>query len=176
MTVLNKPDQVRPQETRFPMPDATLRLLNGELAIVDADMVSFLSQRKWRVSCAADGSPAAVVCGNGDDLVLMHRVLTLATPGTVVDHKNGNPLDNTRRNLRVCTHADNMKNRRLNANNRSGFKGCYLDKRAKVPRWRAEIRSDGKRYCLGSFPSPDLAHQAYRQAAVRLHGEFANFG
>ena len=90
-----------------------------------------------------------------------------------VDHINNNPLDNRKVNLRVCTHRENMMNRRIHKNNTTGFKGVTL---AGLNRWAASICMNGRPHYLGVFDSPQKAHQAYCEAAVWLHGEFANFG
>jgi calcineurin-like phosphoesterase family protein len=63
-----------------------------------------------------------------------------------------------------------MKNRRLNKNSSTGFKGVYYDK--KTRNFRATIWSDGKVYRLGRFASPQEAAEAYDEAAGRLHGVF----
>ena len=90
-----------------------------------------------------------------------------------VDHINGNPLDNRKLNLRVCTHEENMQNRRMSASNTSGFKGVT---QVGPSRWAVNIRACGKHYYLGMYNSPERAHGVYCEAAVWLHGEFANFG
>lgn len=89
-----------------------------------------------------------------------------------VDHINGDPLDNRRINLRICTHTENMQNQRLPKNNTSGFKGVSAWK----GRWMAQIMARGKHRVLGMFSTPEEAHVAYCEAAKALHGEFANFG
>jgi hypothetical protein len=89
-----------------------------------------------------------------------------------VDHINGDPLDNRKVNLRICTHAENMHNQRLPKNNTSGLKGASWDGK----HWVAQIGFGGKVRKLGKFSTPEEAHAAYCKAAVELHGEFANFG
>lgn len=86
-----------------------------------------------------------------------------------VDHKNGNGLDNRRENLRVATQAQNMANRRSNANSASSYKGVKLVNR----RWRARIKPDGKPIHLGYFDTAEEAARAYDWAAKRIYGEFA---
>lgn len=90
-----------------------------------------------------------------------------------VDHINGDPRDNRKINLRVCPHAENMLNRRMHRNNTSGFKGAT---QVGPDRWAAHIAFRGRCYYLGVFDSPEKAHQAYCEAALWLHREFANFG
>jgi hypothetical protein len=105
-------------------------------------------------------------------LVRMHHFI-LGTPasGKVIDHINRDPLDNRRANLRVCTVAENAKNRGANKNPRSSpFKGVCL---AADGRWMATIQSDGVTHHLGVFEYERRAAKAYDRAAKRLHGEFA---
>ena len=91
----------------------------------------------------------------------------------VADHRNGNGLDNRWVNLRVCTGPQNVCNRKISKNNTSGFKGVS---ETKGGRFMAAIAFQQKTYYLGTFDTPEEAHQAYCEAAIRLHGEFANFG
>lgn len=108
--------------------------------------------------------------------ILLHRLIMGLEVGDrrQVDHINGNKLDNRRSNLRICTHAENMKNRKLHKNNKSGFKGVYWDNRSQ--RWRASIRTDGKVRRLGFFHSAESAFEAYKAAAIVYHGAFASDG
>lgn len=104
-------------------------------------------------------------------VVILHRVIAGAEDGDIVDHINGNRLDNRRENLRICTQAENLRNRKVHRNNRLGVKGVYLQE----GRFRAQIRADGKKVCLGYFSTAEEAARAYAAAAQRLHGEFARF-
>lgn len=100
----------------------------------------------------------------------LHRLLLDAQPGQSVDHINGNPMDNRRANLRLCSHAENMQNRRIHRNNSTGFKGVWFDARRGT--FRAQVSAFGKKHCLGSFTSAQEAAQAYLAKAAELHGEF----
>lgn len=103
----------------------------------------------------------------------LHRLVAKCPEGSEVDHANGNGLDNRSKNLRVCSHSENMKNRCMHKNNKSGFKGVYYDKRRNKSPWRAQITCNGKQKIIGSFSSPEEAHEAYLREADRLHGDFA---
>lgn len=105
---------------------------------------------------------------------LVHRIAWLLAygdwPEGQLDHKNGVPTDNRLCNLRACTHGQNMMNRKAQSN-LTGFKGVYRGNSIK-PRYRAEVTANGKKYGLGTFDTPEEAHQAYLSAAARLHGPF----
>ncbi|MBU9360066.1 HNH endonuclease [Burkholderia multivorans] len=134
---------------------------------IDVDDLESVSGFPWRI----DAKGYVIRSVSWTKIQHLHRLITNAPDGYVVDHINGNKLDNRRENLRVCTVAQNLRNRRRAKSNKSGLKGVYLDK----TRWRAQIRIDGRKICLGSFPTADLAHEAYKFAAREYHGEFARF-
>lgn len=124
---------------------------------------------------------AAVKRPNGEyTTVLLHRLIGERIAGhpltrkELVDHENGNGLDNLRKNLRVCTYMQNLQNQRLSKSNTSGYKGVTWNKGAN--KWQSAIRANGVRKYLGVFIDPKEAHEAYCKAALELHGEFANFG
>ena len=102
---------------------------------------------------------------------LLHRLIVGAPAGAVVDHVNGNTLDNRRCNLRVCSQTENTLNRRMHRNNRLGVKGVYKSRN----RFCAQIRVGGKKLNLGSYRTVEEAKSAYDAAAVRFHGEYARF-
>lgn len=107
--------------------------------------------------------------------VFFHRELLTCPEGKFVDHINGNGLDNRRSNLRICTHAENMRNRKRHKNNKSGYKGVYLENReGRSPRWVAQIVSHKKKYTLGRFDTPKEAAAMYNAYAKILHKEFAS--
>jgi HNH endonuclease/AP2 domain-containing protein len=103
-----------------------------------------------------------------------HRLAWLYMTGqwcrVMIDHRDGNPSNNRRDNLRRATVSQNNANRRIHRNNKCGFKGVV---RNHIGRWVSAIYKNGKRHHLGSFGTPQEAHAAYVLAAPRLHGEFA---
>ena len=104
-------------------------------------------------------------------LISMHRQIMGDPVGKEVDHINGDPSDNRRENLRVCTRAENNRNIGVKRNNKLGVKGVYFDARRET--YRAQIRVDGAKWNLGSFKTVGAAKAAYDAAAKLLHKDFA---
>jgi hypothetical protein len=102
--------------------------------------------------------------------VLLHRVL-LDNPRGLIDHIDGNPLNNKRSNLRICTCAQNLHNRGKTRLNTSGYKGVSWDVLNK--KWQVNIGVGGIRYKIGRFVTKEDAALAYNEAAIAMHGEFA---
>lgn len=92
--------------------------------------------------------------------------------GKVVDHINGNKLDNRRSNLRWVTESVNMFNRPKQANNTSGFKGVSLDRNG---RWLAQIVVKGQHKWLGAWDNKEAAARAYDAEARKIPGAYLNF-
>jgi hypothetical protein len=91
-------------------------------------------------------------------------------PGQEVDHIDGNGLHNQRSNLRVCSHAQNVRNRRRNKGKTSSqYKGVYPQEGL----WNAQIRLEGLQVYLGMYASEVKAAHAYNLAAVEKHGQYA---
>ena len=105
-----------------------------------------------------------------------HRVIMGVTdPKVQVDHINGNPLDNRRCNLRICSQSENLRNKSKYSSNTSGFKGVSFRKDRKHPdRFRAYITLNLKRHYLGYFLTAEDAAHAYDDKAMELFGEFAH--
>ena len=101
--------------------------------------------------------------------LIHHFLLGTETSDTLIDHVNGNGLDNRRENLRICSKKENCRNTPKRCNNTSGYKG--VGKCGK--KWRAMIGVDGKRTHLGVFENIIDAVKAYNDAAIKYHGEFA---
>ncbi len=114
--------------------------------------------------------------GTGKRTVYMSRQITGAPTGMCVDHINGNTLDNRKSNLRVCTYSENSKNRKMQKNNTSGYKGVHAYKANgynSLKKWVAQIRSERKCKIIGRFCTAKEAAIAYNKAAIKLHGRFA---
>lgn len=91
-------------------------------------------------------------------------------PKNWIDHKNGRRGDNKITNLRDVTPTQNQQNK---AGCGQYAKGVIWRDRKTKP-WQAKIRVNGNRIHLGSFETEEEAAEAYRQAAIQYHGEFAN--
>ncbi len=105
-------------------------------------------------------------------MLLIHRqILGLVDSEIKVDHINRDPLDNQRKNLRLCSNSLNMANCAKHRNNTSGYKGVYWHTYHK--KWRARIRKNGKGIELGLFKDVQDAALAYNFAAIKHFGEFA---
>lgn len=107
------------------------------------------------------------------DSVLMHRhILGLSKgDGKLVDHVNGDGLDNRRENIRICTKSQNQQNQKPRHTNRSKYKGVGYYKRDE--KWRARIVVDGSDIELGKFTCETCAAVAYDEAAEKYHKDFA---
>jgi len=92
-------------------------------------------------------------------------------PNGIVDHIDGNGMNNAWSNLRKASSSQNVANGKLAKNNRSGFKGVYRHKQ--TGNYVALIHAGGQKYHLGCFPTPEEAHAAYMTAAKIYFGEFA---
>jgi len=106
----------------------------------------------------------------------LHRLIMNTPKGMQTDHINGDPLDNRKENLRICTVAENAWNRGASKNNKSGFKGvkrCGGSWYEGTIKWMASINFEGKRMHLGVYDIPEEAARAYDAKAIELHGEFA---
>lgn len=92
-------------------------------------------------------------------------------PVGMLDHRDTNKSNNAWANLRPATTSQNAMNTRRRSDNVSGFKGvCW--RRAKG-KWQARIKIHGSTRTLGSYDTPEAAHEAYVAAAKVVHGEFA---
>lgn len=96
---------------------------------------------------------------------------TFLTGWPLVDHRNGNGLDNRRSNLRQATQRDNCRNVLVRPGSTSPFKGVSAHR--DTGRWRSRIFIAGREIALGVYVTEEQAAQAYDAAARKHFGEFA---
>ena len=162
-----------------------IELTRNKVAIVDDKDYEYLCQYNW---CAYISNPKSenkrfyAVRGrkkadqSGPFMVRMHRVILGVDCDTDidVDHINGDTLDNTRKNLRVCSRSENFYNKgkkKENGKSSSKFKGVWWNKHAK--KWQAAIWYNKERFDLGYFDDEVKAAESYDKKALELHREFA---
>lgn len=137
-----------------------ISLGKGVYALVDASDYVAVATLNWH-SRMKGGITYAVrgIYGGGRYLGLMrmHRFILMAKHNQIVDHINGNGLDNRRKNLRICTASDNQRNRKTHREGR--LFGTFKIKDSRQNPWGAQIYTPQKFY-LGSFPTEKSAHEA----------------
>jgi hypothetical protein len=154
----------------------TIGLSNGMDALVDDEDYERLAGLTWHVMKGGVGKAyiyarTSVKVGNGYKWFLMHRMILGLTGKILGDHRDGDTLNNQRHNLRPCNVSENGCNRHK-ASGASLFKGVSWN--TYMGRWKATIQKSKVMYHLGYFYDEETAAWAYDEAAIRLHGEFAN--
>lgn len=144
-----------------------LKLCEGGRTIVDDEDYVWLKKFNWRLS------PSGYARLNIRYSIYLHRFIfgcNIKYCGMVVDHVNGNKLDNRKSNLRFGSHQKNMFNRKANQGRK--YKGVYYV--IKQRKWRACIAKNGKQRHLGSFTTELKAAREYNRAAIKLFGNYAH--
>jgi hypothetical protein len=144
-------------------------LTKGMTALVDDEDFYRVNKFKWHFS---NGYAARGITRPDGmrRLQKMARLIMGELEGMEVDHISMDTLDNRRSNLRVATHQQNNFNKGKKRNNKSGHKGVSWD--SERGKWYASIRLNGKQIGLGRHSNLSDAADAYRLAAIKLHGEF----
>lgn len=148
--------------------------VNGNKIVeVDDDDFEKLNKIRWYIIKACNTFYAV-----GNYNARMHRIIMglNSNNNLVIDHIDGNGLNNQKSNLRICMTRENGKNIRVDnkgtLNSISKYKGVRWHKHNAL--WNARIMVDGKRIDLGGFGDEVEAAYAYNIAAIEYHGEFAN--
>ena len=105
--------------------------------------------------------------------ILAWVIINGSWPERDIDHINLDRSDNRICNLRLSEDGGNSKNCPKRKDNKTGYKSVHFCKRDK--KYIARIQNNGKRIIVGYFSTPEEAHEAYKEAALRLHGEYARF-
>lgn len=146
-----------------------IKIFNSKnVAFIDDDDYKNVSQYRWSMS--ADGyAKTNVMINKKWTTICMHRII-LKTK-IILDHVDGNPLNNQKYNLRECTRGENSRNQKTRCNNTSGYKGVsWNDEKGK---WVSRIHFNYKSHYIGSFNCKHEAARTYNKKALELFGEFA---
>ena len=147
-----------------------IKLTKGMVALVDDEDYEWLNQFKWYAGKGWNTYYASRNAKlNGKRILLNMHVAIMGTSTGLVDHIDGDGLNNQRYNLRRCTRAQNGMNRSPNKNSTSKYKGVYKAKGKYV----AAIAVNGTQAYLGTFTLDSDAAKAYDKAAKEHFGEFA---
>jgi HNH endonuclease len=152
----------------------TIPLRNGGVAIVDASDYEALAVHNWRRHPQGYAYRGKEVKGR-NHFLLMHRVILGASPGTQVDHRDGDGLNNRRSNLRYCTYTQNAANGRAKrrSDGTSRYKGVSRAADSANARWRARVMVNGRNISLGRYDTEEAAARAYDAFVLVLYGDFA---
>jgi hypothetical protein len=156
------------------MDSVRLKMPCGREVLLDRSDLERVSELKWSLTWNAKHGftpipyvQATDYRGGKGKKVYLHRLVMDAKPGQVIDHIDGNTLDNRRRNLRVATRSQNAQNRR--AVGRSGYLGVEVHEGGFV----ARTQHKGVRHYIGLFKTAEDAARAYDKKALELHGDGA---
>jgi hypothetical protein len=150
---------------------AIIPVTQGKATIIDRADYDAVRKYKWYAHSNGSGNYYVKRNGGKDGVIGLANSLMNPPEGLIVDHINGDGLDNRRENLRICTHAENMRNRRKLKQGRSQYKGVRLEPSG---RWRAVIKYEGEMIHIGCFDTENQAAIAYNEKAVILFGKYAH--
>lgn len=145
-------------------------------AIIDKGDYERCKSVRWRLTVSRNGKRKEVITGSPHkkNMISLHRFIMNEPNDKVVDHKDGNTLDNRKQNLRVCSQKENVRNKTvLQSNNTSGLLGVYRDSRKEHrTNWIAEIRYNDIKIYLGAFINIEDAVYCRYYAEILLFKEF----
>lgn len=146
-----------------------LTLPDGSCALVDRADARLVDGFTWRRI-----GNGYVEAQRGHFCLYLHRLIAGAGPKELVDHANGDPLDNRTANLRIATPSQNGANRGADRR-RAGKSSCYkgVSWSNSKRRWVVYVHVDGRTRYVGRFTDEHDAARAYNAAAVNAWGEFA---
>jgi HNH endonuclease len=135
----------------------TIKLTQGQVTLVDNDTYTWARKFKWYAWKRKSNYSFYVRRGIGgrvdhQKIWLHHCIIGKPLNGLMVDHINGDGLDNTRKNLRIVSSSGNGRNKYKHRN------GGLFGARISGKRWRADIVVNGKTVYLGTFATKEQAH------------------
>ena len=134
-----------------------------QAAVIDEVDWPLVARHTWQARRRRDGNGFYAANSAG---TRMHRLLLGVWDTRIVDHRDGDGLNNRRSNLRIGTQSGNCVNRRTTPGDH--LRGA----RPKKGKWQAYIKFSGKQRSLGYYATEREAHEAYLREATRIHGDW----
>lgn len=165
---------------RFDLKSGLLTVCNVCVVIDDEDWDK-IKKYKWKIKYETDTFSVVASHRIGPKqsdgrrkrvMTSLSRLLTNCPIGMVVDHISGDSLDNRKQNLRICTKAENNRNKKKQLGTKSKYKGVTLSHHKTKP-WTAYISFNDKVRRLGYFSTEKEAALVYDNKAKELFGQFA---
>lgn len=155
--------------------------------LVDDEDYNRVNEFKWHILYDKDNPDYYCVFRRNKGVTeYLHRFVMNAKKGEMIDHRDCNPLNNQKHNLRFATCSQNQMNKKSRENSTSKYKGvwlyfkksCFIKKDKTVSSkvykyWYSGISYNKKHIFLGMFKDEIKAALAYNEAAKKYHGEFA---
>ena len=147
-------------------------LTQEKFTLVDDEDYEEIKKYKWWLVSAGYAGRKIGNRKNRKPLYL-HRYILKAPKGTVVDHLNGNKLDNQKSNIRICTQSHNLQNKKITKNSTSKYRGVSWSEYHK--KWHSRICFKQKKTHVGYFDNEKIAAAEYDRVALKIYGENAYF-
>lgn len=116
------------------------KILGNYGVIIDKEDLEKVMQYRWYIAKNDNGYYAKTNIKEGQKFksTYMHRLLKDCPKNRVIDHRNGNGLDNRKCNLKICTQKENTNNQKLSSNNTSGYRNICWNRINKT--WDVQIK------------------------------------
>lgn len=143
---------------------------NGDNAVLTISDLSF----HWHQSNRQSYAVTSVFYDGRVRKAFVHRLITQAPAGLLVDHKDHDTANNSSSNLRLATYVQNLANTKRRARKALRYKGVirYQRKGGRFV-YRAAIRYGGLRHYGPLFDTEEAAARWYDARALEAHGDFA---
>lgn len=151
----------------MPTASYSIPLSQGLVSLIDEEDRDRVAQFKWCASRSGHSNLVYAIRKESGRKLILHRIITGALPGQVVDHINGDTLDNRKANLRLVSQGENLANTGPTKKNRSGVRGVHMNRWGD---WVVQIRRCGLSRYVGTFESLTDAESAFEKAYFETHG------
>ena len=125
----------------------------GLSTLVDDEDYELLSRFKWRIVESGGNSKSMYAVAT----IRLHRLIVACPNDMMIDHINGNPLDNRKSNLRICSNSENQQNTSSRGGS-SQYKNVSYSKR--YDKWFAKFRFNGKEHFCGYHDTEEQARES----------------